>query len=58
MQTSFIQKAEKEALESGLWKIPEISVLNESRNTGNVSCYFVLSVSTPCQDWNTEASNN
>jgi len=55
MQTSFVQK---EALESGLWKIPEISVPSESRSTGNVSSCFVLFVSIPHQDWNTEASNN
>lgn len=58
MQTSFVQKAEKEALESGLWKLPEISVPNENRNTGNASCYLVLFVSIPHQDWNTEASSN
>lgn len=58
MQTSLVQKTEKEALESGLWKTPEISVPNESRNTDNVSCYFVLFVSISRQDWNTEASNN
>lgn len=38
MQMPFVQKAEIEALENGLWEIPEISVSNESRNAGSVSC--------------------
>lgn len=57
MQTSFVQKDEK-VLESRLWKIPEVSILNETRYTGNVSCNFVLFVSIPHQDWNSEVSNN
>lgn len=58
VQTSFLQKAEKVILGSGHWKIPEISVPGESGNTGNVSCCFVLFVSIPHQDCNTEASKN
>lgn len=46
LHTSFVQKAEKEVLGNSHWKIAEISVPSESRNTDSVSCCFVFFVST------------